>query len=442
MELKLKRALKFNRLVAITMGTPLASSVFLSILLMVFTAGDLINLILSIIVATVIVILASFAYGQLVSIYPSAAGNRIFLKKAMGNQAAIAFSIMWIFILLAAAGVEAYIVGYVFNYFVPVIPAYFWSVIVLAAVVLVNLVGVEISGNFQVAVTYIVAVSLAVISIIAILSPGAHNSITAGSLDLGAVFTSAAVGVYFFLGFARVSTLGEEAVDYERSIPRAMPIGVFMLGVVFLLVSIAIFRNVPYADLQNTVVPQILLGKYMIPGGNYAYVVAIVSILMSFTAFNAGLLGTSRLVYAMGREGVLPSFLGRIESRHFTPYLSLIFLFAVVWIFVSLVYVTNNFEVPIYIAAGFDSFMYGFTAYSAFWHTRHMDPSGIPFDIRWGKVIFPVTALVFILIGFLLLLSVTYWVALLMAVSLVLIFAYVRVKNFAGSGTGTDSPEP
>lgn len=435
MEIKLKRALKFNRLVAITMGTPLASSVFLSILLMVFMAGDLLNLIVSIAVATAIVVLASFAYGQLVSIYPSAAGNRIFLKKPMGDTAAVVFSLMWIFILLAAAGVEAYIVGYVFNFLLPEIPPYAWSVIVLAAVTAINLVGVEISGNFQVGVTYFVAASLAVISVIAIVTAGS-KSIGFGSFDAVSVFTSAAVGVYFFLGFARVSTLGEETVDYEKSIPRAMPVGVFLLGAVFMLVSVAIFEKVPYATLQTTVVPQILLGKYLLSGGNYSYVLAVVSVIMSFTAFNAGLLGTSRLVYALGREGTLPSFLGRIESRHFTPYLALIFLFAVVWVFVTVVYVTNNFEVPIYIAAAFDSLMYGFTAYSAFWHTRKMNPHDIPFRVKGGIVIFIATAVAFVLIGFLLLVSVTYWVPLLTGAALLAILLYVRINGIPSHRAG------
>ena len=78
MELRLKRALKFNRLLAVTMGTPLASSAFLSMILMVGVAGNMVNLVLSVIIGTAITVLAALTYGELVSIYPSAAGNRIF----------------------------------------------------------------------------------------------------------------------------------------------------------------------------------------------------------------------------------------------------------------------------------------------------------------------------------------------------------------------------
>lgn len=442
MELKLKRALKFNRLVAITMGTPLASSVFLSIILMVFAAGDLANLVISILVATVIVVLASLAYGQLVSLYPSAAGNRIFLKKPMGDLAAISLSLMWILILLAAAGVEAYIVGFVFNFLVPSIPPYVWSIMVLTIVIGINLTGVEISGNFQAAITYVVAASLAVVSVLAIIS--SHStSITFGPINFVAIFISAAIGVYFFLGFARVSTLGEETVDFEKSIPKAMPIGVSVLGAVFLLVSVAIFLRVPYSQLQNTVVPQILLGEYLLPGGGYAYLIAVISILMTFTAFNAGLLGTSRLVYALGREGILPTFLAKIESRHFTPYLSLLFLYAIVLVFVTLVYVTRSFSVPIYIAAGFDSLMYGFTAYSAFWHKRRLKPQQIPFDFKFAKVTFVVATIAFLVIGALLFASESPWVVTLTVVSLVFLFVYVswRLHGFS-SASGADSKNP
>lgn len=428
MEVKLKRALKFNRLVAITMGTPLASSVFLSILLMVFTAGDLLNLVLSIIVATVIVVLASLAYGQLVSVYPSAAGNRIFLKKPMGDTAAIVFSLMWIFILLAAAGVESYTLGYVMNFLVPLVSPYIWSILGLAIILGINLIGVEISGNFQTGITYFVALSLVVISLVAIFTTN-FSKFGLGSLNIVAVFTSAAIGVYFFLGFARVTTLGEETVDYERGIPKAMPIGVLLLGVLFMLVSISIFEKVPFASLQTTVIPQVLLGKYLLPDRNYAIIVAIISVIMSFTTFNAGLLGTSRLVYALGREGVLPTFLGKIESRHFTPYFSLIFLFFVVWVFVTLVYLTKNFSVPVLVAAGFDSFMYGFTAYSAFWHKRKLKAEEMPFNVKYGQSLFLATAIAFTVIGTLLLLTSPYSVTLIVVISIAIIFVYIKLKG-------------
>jgi len=92
--MSLKRALKFSRLVAVTMGTPLASSVFPSLMLLDLAAGSLINEVVAVLMATALVIIAALAYGELVSIYPTAAGNRVFLKKPLGDVIALALSLM------------------------------------------------------------------------------------------------------------------------------------------------------------------------------------------------------------------------------------------------------------------------------------------------------------------------------------------------------------
>ncbi len=93
--MSLKRILKFNRLVAVTMGTPLASSVFPSLILLDLTAYSLIDELIAVLFATILVIMVSLAYSQLVSIYPTAAGNRVFLKKPLGDVLALGLSLMW-----------------------------------------------------------------------------------------------------------------------------------------------------------------------------------------------------------------------------------------------------------------------------------------------------------------------------------------------------------
>ena len=399
----LKRSLKFTRLIAVTMGTPLAASVFLSIIIMETYTTNLPSMLLAVVISTVLAATAALSYGELASIYPSAAGNRVFLKKPMGNVISVTLSFMWTIIILGAAGVEAYVLGNVLHFLLPFLPSILWSVISLTVIVIINAVGVEVSGNFQMGVTFFIALSLVAISVVALATP--HQAVnTGGSINIVNSFTAAAVGVYFFLGFGRVTTLGEEAIDFKRGIPRAMPIAIVLLGVIFLFVSSAIFTRVPIALVASSPVPQIVLGKYML-NRNFALVVAFVSAVMSFGTFNAGILGTSRLIYALGREGTLPSFLGRINSRFYTPTASLIFLYVIALVISVLVYATRSFQVPVLIAALFDSFMYAFVAYSAFWHHRRLKGSEIPFRIRGGTIIFLLTAMIFVVLAVLLILT-------------------------------------
>jgi amino acid transporter len=411
------------------MGTPLAASVFLSIIIMETYTSNLPSMLLAVLIATALAAAASLSYGELVSIYPSAAGNRVFLKKPMGDVVSISLSFMWTIIILGAAGVEAYVLGNVIHFLIPAVPAIIWSVISLTIILLINAVGVEISGNFQMGITFFIASALVVVSVIALVTP--HHALnTGGNIDFAGSLSAAAVGVYFFLGFGRVTTLGEEAIDFKKGIPRAMPIAIILLGIVFTFVSSAIFTRVPLSSVQSSAVPQIVLGKYML-NGDYAIIVAIISALMSFSTFNAGILGTSRLIYALGREGTLPKFLGTINSKFFTPTFSLVFIYAIALVVTITVYVTRSFTIPVLVAALFDSFMYAFVSYSAFWHHRKLARGEIPFRVKGGTILFPVTAIIFIVLGLILVLTSPFIVTGLTVLGIILtgVYFYLRVEK-------------
>ena len=433
--MSLKRALKFNRLIAVTMGTPLASSVFPSIMLLDLTASSLINEIIAILLATALVIMSSLAYSELVSIYPTAAGNRVFLRKPLGDTIALGLSLMWIFILLGAAGVEGYVVGYVLYYLISlyvngvilkILSPLILSLMVMTLILIINILGVELSGNFQMGITYFIAASLIAISIISffISRDMSIQNYSLGSLSLVKALSAAAVGVYFFLGFGRVTTLGEEALDYKRDLPMAIPIGVSLLGLVFIFISTAILVHVPIKSLISMLIPQILLGRYLL-GRDGAIFMIIVSVLMSFSTFNAGVLGTSRLIYALGREGTLPRFLSRIHRKYFTPYAALLFLYAVAVLMLFLITYTRSFSIPLYVAAGFDSFMYAFIGYSALWHIRH-EHGNIPFRIKGGFIIYLVVVVMFMILGILLLLTTPPIVAIIIVLGTLVLILYAR----------------
>ncbi|MCL6003260.1 MAG: APC family permease [Candidatus Thermoplasmatota archaeon] len=423
--------MKFTRLVAITMGTPLASSVFLSIIIMVLLVGSLINLVLAVLISTVIVVLVSFAYGELVSIYPSAAGNRIFLKKPIGNTLALSLSVMWIIAILGAAGTEAYMAGNVLHYLVGSIPPIFWAILILTLVVFINILGVEISGNFQMIITLFVVISLILVSIYSIFFVKSVQPVAMGQINWFSIFSASAVSVYFFLGFGRVTTLGEEAIDFKKGIPRAMPLGIVLIGVTFILASIAIFERVPLDVLRTTVIPQIVLGKYILAGTQLPILIGIISIVMSFSAFNAGILGTSRLVYALGREGTFPKFLGKIQTRFLTPYVSLLFLYVIVLFITVVVFVTGNYSVIVLVAAAFDSFMYGLVGYAALWHHRKLKREEIPFYVKGAIPFFLIAITVFILFGILLLITSSVYVAIIVILGTVFltIFYWALYKS-------------
>jgi len=345
---------------------------------------------------------------------------------------------MWIFIILGAAGVEGYVVGYVINYLISlylggtianVFPPLILSFIVMTTILIINIIGVEISGNFQMVITYFVAASLATVSILSIIflrnSSSSNFYIQFGNFDIISTLSAAAIGVYFFLGFGRVTTLGEEAIDYKKSLPLAMPTGVSILGFIFILVSTALFLAVPVNTLASFLIPQIFLGKYLI-GSSGAVIMIIISILMTFSTFNAGVLGTSRLIYALGRESTLPKIFGRVHNKYFTPYVALLFLYFIAIAMLLLVTFTQSFSIPLYVAAGFDSFMYAAIGYSALWHSRRIKDKNY-FRVKGGKLFFTIVTIVFTLLGVILLLTTPIIVAIVIVIGTILLILYSRI---------------
>ena len=435
--MSLRRYLKFPHLIATVIGTPLGASTFLNVVFLITIVGtNGTDLILSLALSSCIVIIMTFAYGELVSIYPTAAGVRMFLKKPIGDKYAIVASIYWILAILLAAGDEAYIFGAVLNNLFPQISTFTWVFIGLTVILIVNSLGIEVAGTWQMIVTIVIVITLLAASAFSFATPGPMGNLVFSSPSLANILFASSISVYFFIGFGRVSTLGEESKDYKRSLPIAMIMGISVLAVIITVLCLAIVNSVPFSFLQNTSLPQIELGQFLL-GRSFAIILALVSILMSFGAFNAGVLGTSRLIYALGREKILPKTFSKL-NRFIVPYASLFFLYGFALVATAIVFLTNNTEIPIIVAVGGDSFVYALIAYSALWHARKLSRDDIPFYVPYSKWLFAIVSVVFLVLGVLAFASASTIQASLLAIGItltifVLVYFYInhRIKRIS-----------
>ncbi|MDT0550600.1 APC family permease, partial [Streptomyces lonegramiae] len=132
-----------------------------------------------------------------------------------------------------------------------------------------------------------------------------------------------------FLGFDAVSTLSEEAKDPKRSVPQAIMIATVVAGVIFVVLSYLgqlVFPSNEFTDVESG-----SLDLMLTAGGQF---------LQTFftAAYVAGALGSAiasqasvaRILYAMGRDGVLPrSFFGHVSPRFATPVYAILAVSAV-----------------------------------------------------------------------------------------------------------------
>ncbi|GAA1001758.1 APC family permease [Subtercola frigoramans] len=205
------------------------------------------------------------------------------------------------------------------------IPAVPDAVMLPPLLVFVGLVGLAffaIGVRFSTRITLVVEL-IAVMLIVVIMSAliatnwGVVPPVVPTHADPATVGAGAAVAVGLFVGFETSATLGAEARRPFRDVPRSFVLSVVVAAVIFVL---SFFGQ--YAGFQAsgafTAVGDV---DPTTPGTSTVLVVALdLGILLSYiAAFIASLNGVIRLVFTLGRDGLLPSTLGRVDRRNRLP---------------------------------------------------------------------------------------------------------------------------
>jgi amino acid transporter len=142
-------------------------------------------------------------------------------------------------------------------------------------------------------------------------------------IGLSTIFLGAVFGFLSFAGFEAASTLGEETSRPNRDIPRAI-LGVAIFGGIYFFVVTAVEvmgfgtsdKGVTAFKSSTSLIGDLGTSYIASALGNIVTIGAMIS---AFSCALACVVGASRLTYAMGRDGVLPKSLSRVEERRRTP---------------------------------------------------------------------------------------------------------------------------
>jgi len=427
--MELKRALRMRALVASAAGLAVASSGLVATVQVLTPVGDRWAW-LAVLIAGVLCIMAAWNFGELAGAFPTAGGVQVYVREAFGPTLALTVTLMYVVLALAAGAAEAYIFGSVLAVafgmvpFLAHVPLVVWVVASLTFFLLVNIRGVELAGRVQEILTWTMVVAMIGMAVAAFES-GHPAAQPAHRLSLPGFVQAAAYSVYLYIGFEWITPLAEEAQD-RLDLPRAMPAAVGVLALSYGLFTTAMGRVVPLAALRASPTPHLLLGQAL-AGQAGLWVLIAISALATFTSFNAGMLGYSRIVYAMAREGVLPRFLAKIHLTYFTPWAALVTMFSMELVLAVAVVYTRAFTVPILLAAAIEAMIYALIA-AAVLRLRQTKPDlERPFRAPGGGFAIAVTGAAFavLAIGTLVPPSPPA-VSILLAAGLLLAFLYAR----------------
>jgi amino acid transporter len=132
---------------------------------------------------------------------------------------------------------------------------------------------------------------------------------------------SLATGTIFFayIGIDAISTAGDEVKDPQHTMPRAIIYALLIVTAIHVLVSVAALGAQPWQEFrgEEAVLAVILdhitgntLGSTLVSAG------AVISI---FSVTLVTLYGQTRILFTMGRDGLLPAMFAKVNPRTMTP---------------------------------------------------------------------------------------------------------------------------
>lgn len=281
-------------------------------------------------VATLAMLVTALSYAAMARIYPVSGSAYFYARRVLGSGSG--FLIGWSVLLdyLFLPMVSWLTQSILLNAQFPDIPIWAWLLLNAAITTVINILGVTLADRVN---RVLLGLSLAILLVFFVLcvfyvgghgapSPtaplwNAHTSITG-------VTAAAAIAAYSFLGFDAVTTLSEETRDARRTIPRAVVLVVAIGGTLFVVVSYVMQLVHPGAAFDNAQASAYLM-SVQVGGITYANVVNLVAAVAGVASCLAVQLSSSRLIFIMGRDGVLPNrIFGRLNAKTKTPVLAIL----------------------------------------------------------------------------------------------------------------------
>ena len=296
------------------------------------------------IVTLVAMLFTATSYSFMVKRFPVAGSAYSYTNMAFGPN--IGFLAGWSLLLdyLFLPMLNYLVIGIYMAAAIPAVPAWVFILVSIAVVTVLNIVGIVsvARANFLLLALQIVFIAVFVVMAVVTISGAGSVNLMApftgdGTVDgAGPIFAGAAILCLSFLGFDAVSTLSEEAKDATRSVPKAIMIATVVCGLIFFglsYVSQLVFpsNNFEDVDAGSLDVMTTAGGQFLNTFFTAAYVAGCIGSALTSQA------SVARILFAMGRDGILPRrVFGHIPARFTTPTYAILVVsvisLAAIWI--------------------------------------------------------------------------------------------------------------
>ncbi len=288
---------------------------------------------LSFLLAGIVAGLTGLSYAELGSRFPYSGGEAYFVQQAL-RRPWLSFLTGWLVFcsgLVSLAAIARAFADYA-SHLVPQVPESLLITFLVALLAFLAFVGIRISSSANAVCTTIESMGLLIVAGSACLwllssSPGGDAAAVVPAVEapqpagLRQAFQGAALAFFAFIGFEDMVNVAEEVHQPERTIPRALLTALTTSVVIYVVVVLSATLVASAETLARSKAPLLAVLQISWP----AFPLELFSVIALFAVANTGLANfvtSSRLVFGMSQQKLLPGWLGRINPKTHTPDLA------------------------------------------------------------------------------------------------------------------------
>ncbi len=332
-----------------------------------------------------LVLLVAGIFSELNGLYPTAAGIRLYVARAIGPRTSLSVSFTYMTTVVMVIAADAFLIGAAVRHVLhePAALAYLWIAVLLGLAWAANLRGVRLAGWVQTLVTYTVLSGTVALSVVALfhVGGGLHRPLDLFGKGAFSGIQALAFALFLYAAFEWVTTTAEEART-PRVITRALFIAPLLIWLVSSLFALALAHLVPFSVLHHSAYPQLLVGKAALGTVGELWMLAL-TVLTALNTFNGGFLVASRFIYAAAREGSLPRQFAQLNLNA-VPWLAVSTLAGVSAVVAAVVFATGQWLLLVAVGAAIESAIYALGSLSLL-ILRRRETRERPFRLLAGR---------------------------------------------------------
>lgn len=333
----LHRSLGVGHLTMISIGATLGTGIFVVLGEAVPLAGPAI--VVSFVLAGITALFSALSYAELAGLIPASGSSYSYTYATLGEI--VAWVCGWCLVLEYGVSVAAVAVGwgqYVNELLHLVtglrIPDAFSqppgaggiinipAVLVVVISMLVLLGGAKGSARTNTILVWVKVGALLMFCAVAFTAFRAGNLQPLFPLGLAGMSAGAATLFFSYIGFDAASTAGEEAKNPQRDLPRAIILSLVVITALYCAVALAAIGAMPWQSFEGTEAALSRVLTDNVSGSIWPILLSIGAVVATTSVVLTVLYGQTRILYAMSRDGLVPSIFARLSPKTGVPFVN------------------------------------------------------------------------------------------------------------------------